>query len=349
MRTLALELADEAVAHGARRARAAAVLGLSVRTLERWRSEECGGTDRRAGPISRPRNALTLAERQRVLEVVTSAQYRDLSPKQIVPALADAGRYIGSESTIYRILRAAGLLAHRNRARPASRRKPATLVARAPGQVWSWDITYLPTTVRGRFLRLYMVMDLFSRKVVAYAIHEQESAELAAALIERAIQSENINRDELTLHSDNGGPMKGATMLAKLEALGVAASFSRPRTSDDNPFSEALFRTMKYRPAYPTRPFDGLPEARRWVAAFVRWYNHVHLHGSIRFVTPADRHAGRDKAILARRANVYAAARRKHPERWATATRNWSRVETVTLNPERPTAACAAKIKPTAA
>ena len=330
---------DEAVAAGARRARAAAVLSLSVRTIERWRKRP--GEDRRAGPLTPPSNSFSAAERRRVLDVVNAKEHADLSPKQIVPKLADQGRFVGSESTMYRILRAAGQAAHRGRSRPAKPHRPLTLVATAPNQVWSWDITYLPTDVRGRFLKLYVVMDVWSRKVVGWEVHEDESPDHAAALIERAVRREGIRRDQLTLHADNGGPMKGATMLAKLEALGVAASFSRPRTSDDNPFSESLFRTMKYRPEYPSRPFASIDAARSWVSAFVAWYDGVHLHGSIRFTTPADRHAGRDVAILARRARVYAAARRRRPDRWTRTARNWSRVETVTLNPERVAAASA--------
>jgi putative transposase len=347
VRTETLRLLDKAVAAGARRARAAAVLGLSVRTVERWRKEP--GEDRRAGPLTPPSNSFSPAERRRVLEVVNAKEHADLSPKQIVPKLADEGRFVGSESTIYRILRAEGQAAHRGRSRPARPHRPLTLVATAPNQVWSWDITYLPTDVRGRFLRLYMVMDVWSRKVVGWEVHEEESAEIAAALVERVARREGVDRDQLTLHADNGGPMKGATMLAKLEALGVAASFSRPRTSDDNPFSESLFRTMKYRPEYPSRPFASTEAARSWVATFVAWYDAVHLHGSIRFTTPADRHAGLDVAVLAKRARVYAAARRRRPDRWTGAARDWSHVGTVTLNPERDAAARATASKPRAA
>jgi transposase InsO family protein len=338
---------DEAVAAGARRAPAAAVLSLSARTVERWR--ERPGEDRRAGPLAPPSNGFSAAERRRVLDVVNAKEHMDLSPKQIVPKLADEGRFVGSESTIYRILRAEGQAAHRGRSRPAKPHRPLTLVATAPNQVWSWDITYLPTDVRGRFLKLYMVMDVWSRKVVGFEVHEEENDEISAALLARAVRREGVARDKLTLHADNGGPMKGATMLAKLEALGVAASFSRPRTSDDNPFSESLFRTMKYRPEYPSRPFASIDAARSWVTAFVAWYDGVHLHGSIRFTTPADRHAGRDVAVLAGRARVYAAARRRRPDRWTGRARNWSRVKTVTLNPERPAVARATTNKTNAA
>lgn len=145
--------------------------------------------------------------------------------------------------------------------------------------------------------------------------------------------------DRLVVHSDNGSPMKGATMLATLQRLGVVPSFSRPSVSDDNAFVEALFRTAKYRPGYPSKPFASIDAARAWVSTFVSWYNEEHQHSAIRFVTPADRHAGRDVEILNHRRDVYERARARHPERWAGASRNWSPVETVTLNPRHERAA----------
>ncbi len=158
--------------------------------------------------------------------------------------------------------------------------------------------------------------------------------EHAATLIDRVAAETRIPHDRLVLHSDNGGPMKGSTMLATLQRLGIVPSFSRPHVSDDNPFSESLFRTMKYRPSYPHRPFASLAEARTWVASFVAWYNTEHLHSGIGFVTPAQRHDSHDVAILERRRRVYDAARRRRPERWARHTRAWKAVETVRLNPD---------------
>jgi hypothetical protein len=144
-----------------------------------------------------------------------------------------------------------------------------------------------------------------------------------------------VDPEGLILHTDNGGPMKGSTMLATLQRLGIVPSFSRPKVSDDNPYSEALFRTLKYRPEYPGRPFDSLAEAREWVAGFVQWYNTVHLHSAICFVSPDDRHFGREHDLLKKRREVYEAARRRHPERWSTGkTRNWDPVRVVVLNPD---------------
>ena len=322
-----------AVAAGARRAAAARESGISPRTLERWRH---GGEDRREGPRAPVANRLSDAERRQILAAATSPEHRDLSVKQIVPRLADRGVYVGSESSFYRVLRAQGQMAHRVRSRPANPRRPLALVATKPNTVWSWDITYLRTNVRGLFFRLYLVMDVFSRKVVGWAVHEEEDGLLAAQLVERAALVERVVRDELTLHADNGGPMKASTLVAKLDALGIAASYSRPRTSDDNPYSESLFRTLKYRPEYPSQPFASIDAARAWVARFVHWYNEIHLHSGIGHVTPASRHQGRDAAILAERRKVYAAARRRNPGRWSGAVRDCEPVGAVALNPQRP-------------
>lgn len=250
-----------------------------------------------------------------------------------MPLLADDGIFLASESTIYRLLRAHDQLAHRGRARPATHRRPDELVATEPCRVWCWDITWLPSPVRGKFFFLYSIVDVFSRKIVAQAVHDSESDAHAAVLIRAACAAEGVHRNQLVVHSDNGGPMKGATMLATLQALGVAASFSRPGVSDDNPFVEALFRTLKYRPEYPSRPFASMDAARAWVERFVHWYNSCHRHSAIGFVTPEQRHSGLDVQILRDRAGVYAAARRRHPHRWSRNCRSWDRIDTVSLNP----------------
>jgi transposase InsO family protein len=179
-------------------------------------------------------------------------------------------------------------------------------------------------------------MDIFSRKIVGWQVYEGESSELASEVMRDICERENIARGQVVLHSDNGSPMKGATMLATLQALGVMPSFSRPAVSNDNPFSESIFKTMKYRPTYPQRPFENLLGARQWVGTFVHWYNEEHRHSAIGFVTPAQRHAGLDTALLSKRVEVYEAARQRHPERWSGATRNWQPVMIVHLNPEKP-------------
>ena len=327
-----LDVVNEAVAAGSRRDVACETVGLSARTVERWRSGKL--EDERRGPKTAPANKLSPAERQAALKIMNEPRFCDLSPNQIVPLLADEDRYVASESTLYRLLREEDLLQHRGRAKAPTRRLPQAHVATGPNQVWSWDITYLKSTTRGVFFYLYMVVDVWSRKVVGWAVHEVESASLAAALFEETCILMKLNPKGIVLHADNGGPMKGSTMVATLERLGVLASFSRPHVSDDNPFSEALFRTLKYRPNYPTKPFVDVVAARAWVLGFVAWYNGVHLHSGIRFVTPNDRHAGKDKVILEGRHRVYAQARESNKARWSGPTRNWRSVDVVYLNPD---------------
>ncbi len=330
-----LSLIDEAIAAGAREHAACVRIGLSPRALQRWRAADIGD-DRRYGPKTRPKNALTERERRQVLATLDAPAYRDLSPKQIVPRLADQGRYIASESTMYRILRQEEQLAHRGRAKPPVTRIVEEHVATAPNQVWSWDITYLHTTVKGRFFYLYLMLDVYSRRIMGWAVHEEESAELAATLMRAACADNHLDPEGIVLHSDNGGPMRGATMLATLQWLGVTPSFSRPRVSNDNPFSEALFRTLKYQSQLPYEPFATLDAARAWSARFVHWYNEHHLHSALRFVTPDDRYFGREKAILAQRHRIYERARQRRPDRWSGATRNWTPAGPVYLNPQQP-------------
>ena len=327
-------LVNDAVASGARRERACLQVGLAERSMQRWRRADVGD-DRRAGPRTTMANALSPAERAHVLEVVNSPAYRDLPPKQVVPRLADEGRYIGSESTIYRILRAEAQDAHRGRAKPRTVRKVEAHVATAANQVWSWDITYLLSSLRGRFFYLYLVEDVWSRRIVGFEVHAEECMVASSALVRATCAAENVDPKGLVLHSDNGGPMKGSTMLATLQHLGIVPSFSRPSVSDDNPFIESLFRTLKYRPEYPHKPFDTIEAARAWVTAFVAWYNAEHRHSGIRFVTPDERHHGRENDVLANRVRVYERARRRHPNRWSRGTRNWTPAPAVFLNPKR--------------
>lgn len=326
-----IELIREAVNAGARRAAACEILGLNLRTLERWERNPDQG-DRRAGPHSLPANALTSEERKKIVELATSSQFRDLSPWQIVAKMADSGEYLASESSFYRVLKAENLLAHRSKSKPPTHAQPKDLVASKPNQIWSWDITYLKSQIRGEYYYLYMIMDIFSRMIVGWSVEEAESADHSGELIQRVCKDQGISRDQLTLHSDNGGPMKGATMLATLQSLGVAPSFSRPSVSDDNPFSESLFKTLKYRPSYPDGSFASKEEAIEWVLRFVTWYNCEHMHSGIKFVTPKTRHSGNDIALLQKRKEVYDEAKQNNPIRWSGPVRDWSRIETVSLN-----------------
>ena len=270
------------------------------------------------------------------MKVLTSSRYAGLSPKQLVPQLADKGLYLASESTIYRIQRRHGLRTKkRNTTRNPVARACTVHEATRPNQVWSWDITWLPTTVRGVYLHLYLVMDVWSRRIVGWRIEKSESADTAAELIVQTCRDANIDPRGLVLHSDNGRAMRGSTMISTLQWLGIVPSFSRPHVSDDNPYSEALFRTLKYTPAYPRLPFADIASAQQWVERFVAWYNGEHRHSAIRYVTPDERHFGAERDVLARRHELYARARNANPERWTRSTRNWAPVGIVVLNPER--------------
>lgn len=325
----------EACNAGARKRKACAVLELSMRTVERWEKEN-GLQDQRKLVKRVPTNKLTPEQRNMVISTANNATYRDLSPSKIVPLLADAGQYIASESTFYRILRAENQLAHRQASRSAKHHRPEAYEANGPNQVWTWDISYLPTQIRGLYVYLYMIVDIYSRKIVGFSVHDQELSSHAANLITQACLDEGVLRDQLVLHSDNGVPMKGATMLATLEKLGVVPSFSRPSVSDDNPYSEALFRTIKYHPTFPMLDkFETILDARQWSEKFVRWYNNEHLHSALKFVTPQQRHSGADKTIRANRHLVYQMAKAQYPERWSGQTRDWSLPDTVTLNPNK--------------
>ena len=304
-------------------------IGIDIKTYKRW---ELDIQDKRKGPNTAPANKLTEEEKKEIISVATTKTYMDLSPSQIVPLLADKGIYLACESTFYKVLKENNLLEHRGKSKKKSNNRPAPLVATKPNQIYSWDITYLRSSVAGKFYYLYMFMDIFSRKIMGHEVHDVESTEYSSQLIDSICFREGIKKHQLVLHSDNGGAMKGATMLATLQRLGVVSSFSRPRVSDDNPYSESLFKTLKYCPEYPTKPFGSIEEANAWVKKFVYWYNNVHLHSGIKYVTPASRHAMIDNEILENRKKVYEEAKLKNPNRWSRKTRNWNKIEKVYLN-----------------
>jgi transposase InsO family protein len=335
-----LRLIQETCTAGARLRRACALIGLSERTVQRWLHPTGAGTDRRVAGLHvrpEPANKLSPAEREAALQILNGHAFKNLPPSQIVPRLADQGRYVCSESTLYRLLHQAGQMAHRRLERvPHKRSKPRPLTARQPDQIYCWDITYLPTQVRGDYFYLYLFVDLFSRKIVGWQVFDSESAQRASDLLKDICARQGIAPGQLVVHSDNGSPMKGETMLATMQRLGVAPSRSRPSVSNDNPYSEALFRTLKYRPDLPVTPFESLLQARRWASELVHWYNDEHRHSAIGFVTPNQRHAGQDKAMLQERKMVYERARQTNPLRWSSGTRNWRHVDCVHLNPETP-------------
>ena len=338
---LAIVLINQATTSGARQHKTCELLGTTSRTIQRWRKllkDKQPLTDQRkvAAELRDPPNKLSKQEQERILEISNTAEYRSLPPSQIVPRLADTGIFIASESSFYRVLRKEGQINRRGTSeRPKSVSKPTSYLATRPNSVWSWDITYLASSIRGSFYRLYLVMDVFSRKIVGWEVHERETAEHASELIRKSCLKESIHKKGLVLHSDNGGPMKGATMLSTLQRLGVVPSFSRPSVSDDNPYSESLFKTLKYMPSYPNKPFESFRQARQWVYGFAQWYNHEHRHSALKFVTPHQRHAGEDRDILRKRVALYEEAKLANPKRWSRTTRNWEYVEEVWLNPSK--------------
>jgi putative transposase len=324
-----LEIFDEAIQSGARRNKASEMLNLSTRTLKRWTDTSEG--DNRSSVKKEPGNKLSEHEEEQIVSICCSDRFRDTAPNEIVAILAEEGVYIASESTMYRALRKTGLLKHRTENKPGKKsKKPKELKAIGPNQVLSWDISYLKTIIKGQFYYLYLFEDVWSRIIAAWEVHSYESGEVASEIINKTGREGYL--EGVHLHSDNGSPMKSATMLATLQKLGVAPSFSRPQVSNDNPYSESLFRTLKYNAGYP-KSFESIEEAREWVAKFVNWYNNEHRHSSIKYVTPMQRHTGEDKEVLEKRKKTYEEARMKNPDRWSRGIRNWNHIDTVYLNP----------------
>jgi len=337
-RNEAIKLIKEAVSNGAREEKACEELGISRRTVQRWRSNRTPVDDQRPyAERPTPKNKLSEEERKTIVQTVNQPEYQSLPPSQIVPRLADEGVYIASESTVYRVLKENDMQHHRGRSKKPNAKPISTHCATGPNQVWMWDITWLPGPAKGIYFYLYLILDLYSRKIIAWDIWLEESAENASLLVRRGMASEKViaHLQPLVLHSDNGSPMKGASILETLYQLGITPSRSRPRVSNDNPYAESIFRTCKYRPDYPAKGFSELTEAREWVLAFVHWYNKEHRHSGLNFLTPNQRHDGSASEILAQRKRVYEQAKALHPERWSKETRDWTLEEQVWLNPER--------------
>ncbi len=333
-----VEWVADAIQAGARLEAACVEADISIRTHQRWtRNDNVCADARPHAQRPTPANKLSEDECAAIVTVANETRFASLSPSQIVPRLADEGVYLASESSFTRVLNAADQVHHRGRAKAPIKRTVTTHVAYASNQVWCWDITYLPAAIRGDYFYLYLMLDLYSRKIVGWEVYAEESGDNASVLLKRSCLAESIglNNTPLTLHADNGAPMKSSTLLATMQSLGVMPSYSRPRVSDDNAYVESLFRTCKYRPDYPVHGFATIADARNWVLQFVRWYNGEHRHSGIKFVTPQQRHQGADVVVLEQRRRVYQAAKQQHPERWSGGIRNWTPVNEVWLNPER--------------
>lgn len=302
-------------------ARACRAFGVAERTFHHRRAAAEGRVPPRPSRAKPPQEREPVPwripddERAAIKDVLCSDRFGDLAPAQVYATLLDEGTYLCSERTMYRILHEHDLVRERRRGHRRSGHTPPRVWATAPNQAWSWDITRLRGPVVRTWFYLYVVLDIFSRKIVAWSIDTVESDTVAKGLIGGACQRQGIDPDQLILHSDRGAQMTGNTIAELLEDLGVTRSLSRPRTSNDNPYSEANFKTAKYRPDYPER-FESLEEARSWMRRFARWYNHDHYHSAIAYLHPADVHAGTADHIVAARQQVLDTAYQANPERF---------------------------------
>lgn len=280
-----------------------------------YRRRQTDPRPRVRGPRRPSSRALVPAERQAVLDVLHSERFVDQSPAEVHATLLEEQTYLCSTRTMYRVLAEAGeVRERRDQARHPVYAKPE-LVATAPNQVWSWDITKLKGPVAYFYFSLYVILDLFSRYVVGWMVAAHESAKLAERLIAATCEKQGIASQQLTIHADRGAPMRSKLVIDLFTDLGIAGSHSRPRVSNDNPFSEAQFRTVKYRPEFPDR-FGSIEDARGIGHALFDWYNNAHHHSGLRYLTPADVHYGRAAAILEVRHRTRQAAYAAHPERF---------------------------------
>ncbi len=323
-----VKLIKEAVTSGASLNKACQILDISDRSYFRWEKNLI--KDQRKGAAKHIPRKLTETEENEIVKLCCSEKYKDLNPYLIYISLLESEQYLASVRTFYRILKARELLHHRGKSRPQKKKnKPDELVADGPNQVFSWDITYLKSFVRGIYFYAYMVIDIWSREIVGWEIHNEESEDHAQKMFTRISYERDLNG--VKLHSDNGSPMKGATMLMTLYTLGVIPSFSRPRVSDDNPFSESLFKTIKYMPAYPGK-FKTIEDSRQWLANFVHWYNTKHKHSGIGYITPEERASGKEHEIMKMRNKVIQKAFKNNPQRWSNPPKKWDVESIVTLN-----------------
>jgi putative transposase len=284
-------------------------------------------------PRPSPRRALTTAEQQQVLAVLHSERFRDQAPTEVFATLLDEGTYLCSLRTMYRILEnSAEVRERRNQLRHPHYQKPQ-LLATSPNQVWSWDITKLLGPVKWTYFYLYVILDIFSRYVVGWLVAERESAELAKRLMAETCHKQNIAPDQLTIHADRGTSMTSKPVALMLADLGVTKTHSRPHVSDDNPFSESQFKTLKYRPEFPER-FGCIQDARAFCQVFFRWYNAEHHHTGIGLLTPEMLHYASADHVITQRQRVLNQAFQRNPERFVrTHPRPPARPSAVWINP----------------
>lgn len=333
------------MALGASPEKAAAVLGITGRSYRNWCARLEQGKELEDGRLDRgdykPSFALSKEEQDALVARFCRPDVADLSLPQAHTRLLDNQEYYGSLSTVYRVMRKRGLNTRRTTTRTPTRRyKPTSYEATGPNQVWSWDITYMRNKATGEFMYGYVIIDIYSRYIIHAEVHERDCAELAQEFLAKAFRKYEIQPRRLVLHSDNGASMKAKEILALLENWGVEFSHSRPRVSNDNPYSESLFRTLKHTGrGYPKKGFKSILAARVWLEGFVKTYNHNNYHSGINWVTPASRFKGEDAAVLAARKAVLEAARAKNPRRWINGrVRDYTPAPSQFLNPDKPNA-----------
>lgn len=328
MRELAVELILEANRNGARIWKACEVLEISVSTFERYRSGKIN--DNRKGASKKVPRKLTEEEQNKIVTICCSEEYKDSNPYEIHANLLDKSIYVASISSFYRVLRKNELINHRGKTKPGQRHnKPPQRKATGPNQVWCWDITWITTNIRGLFFFAYVIIDIWDRSIVKWNIHDREDDALAKELFQSALRDNNY--PDVFIHSDNGNPMKGVSLMALFYELGICNSYSRPRVSNDNPFIESWFKTLKYNVSYPDK-FSSLQDARIWFSNFVDFYNTAHSHSGINFITPQELRQGKYKAISDNRNNTMLEARKKNPLRWSNNTKQLPVEHVVYLN-----------------
>lgn len=310
-------------------------LEISARTIQRWKKD--GLKDNRKGAEKSVPKKLSKEEELAIYSLCCSNEYKEMNPREVFNSLLDKGLYYASESTFYRILKKYNALAHRSESKKGtSRNKSQELKAYRKNQVWMWDITWLKSPVTGIWYYAYVIEDLYDRSIVAWMIFENESDGHSRELFDYACRKENAHPD--FVHSDNGNPMKGVTLVALYYQLGIVPSFSRPRVSDDNPFIESFFKTLKYKCGYPHH-FENIEHARKWFADFIHWYNFEHKHSGLQFITPMQKRQGKHFRLFANRNEVIRKAREKNPLRWSSdKLHQYKTSEFEILNPEEKSA-----------
>ena len=287
-------------------------LELLPRTIQNWR--KIGLTDRRKGSQKVVAGKFNLDDELRLYQAATTARFADATPCQIIAKLLEEGSYYGSPSTLYRVLRSRNALKHRQESKkPVSSNGLNRILVTGPDQAWSWDITFLKTDVRGLFLYAYVIIDVYSRKIVGWTIEDHESDACAQVLFRRVLRDRHVL--PVFIHADNGNPMRGATLGVLLDDLGVTRSYSRPRRSNDNAIIESWFKTLKYSVCYPSH-FENIYQARVWFSAFADGYNNRHMHSGLDYVTPEEAHSGVALHLYDRRNKVLELARLANPGRW---------------------------------